>query len=419
MGGRLRMNKTPEELYGEREKRIIDAIALKRPDRVPVLPFFGSFASQYAGISLKEEQQDPEKAHEAVFRTTIDFEPDMAIPAHFFGPALEALGYRQLKWAGFGLPDNIGYQFVEEEYMKADEYDAFLYDPTDFMLRVYWPRVFGRLGVFGRMAPLREIISHYMGADTGFLPFATPAGLEALEALKRAGEESMKSFRILVEYAGRMMGAGFPILFGTATQTPFDTLGDFFRGTRGLMLDMYRRPETVIAACQKLLPRMLEMGVRGAKLSNNPRVFIPLHKGQEGFMNMEQFKRFYWPTFRELLTGLVNEGLNPVVLAEGTYTSRLDVIRDVPRGKIVYWFEDVDMAMAKEVLGGTACIMGSVPMSLMVGGSPDQVRDCCGKLIDTAGRDGGYIMSAAAVMDDSKPENVRAMIDFTKEHGVY
>jgi uroporphyrinogen-III decarboxylase len=185
------------------------------------------------------------------------------------------------------------------------------------------------------------------------------------------------------------------------------------------MLDMYRRPEKVQAACEKLLPIMLEPAVAAAKMSGNPRVFIPLHKGPEGFMSLEQFKKFYWPTLRELLVALVNEGLNPMVLVEGGYTSRLDIIKDVPEGKIIYWFEDVNMMKAKEALAGKVCIMGSVPMSLLVSGEPDQVRASCKRLIDTVGKDGGYIMSAAAVMDDAKPENVKAMMDFTREYGVY
>jgi hypothetical protein len=36
-----------------------------------------------------------------------------------------------------------------------------------------------------------------------------------------------------------------------------------------------------------------------------------------------------------------------------------------------------------------------------------------------AAKDGGYIMSAAAMLDGSKPENVKAMVDFAKEYRVY
>ena len=41
-------------------------------------------------------------------------------------------------------------------------------------------------------------------------------------------------------------------------------------------------------------------------------------------------------------------------------------------------------------------------MSFMVGGTPDEVVAYCNKTIDVAGKDGGFIMNAAAVMDDAK-----------------
>ena len=177
---------------------------------------------------------------------------------------------------------------------------------------------------------------------------------------------------------------------------------------------MYRKPEKLAAACEKLLPVMLETAVPAAKLSGNPRVLIPLHKGSDNFMSLDQFKKFYWPTLRELLIALINEGLNPVLLVEGPYTSRLDTIKDVPEGKIIYWFENVDIVKAKEALGGKVCIMGNVPMSLLATGTAEQVREYCKKLLDLFSKDGGYIMSAAAVLDDAKFENVRAMIDYTR-----
>jgi hypothetical protein len=49
------------------------------------------------------------------------------------------------------------------------------------------------------------------------------------------------------------------------------------------------------------------------------RVLIPLTKGSGRFMSLDQLKRFYWPTLRELLIALVREGLNPVLLVEGPY----------------------------------------------------------------------------------------------------
>ncbi|MGC1404458.1 MAG: uroporphyrinogen decarboxylase family protein, partial [Thermodesulfobacteriota bacterium] len=206
---------------------------------------------------------------------------------------------------------------------------------------------------------------------------------------------------------------------GGLCQAPFDTLGDFFRGTKGQMLDMYRRPEKVIQACEKLLPIRVEMGVNAARASGIPRVFIPIHKGLDGFMSMAQFKKFFWPTLREMMVALINEGLTPCPLWEGNCTSRLEVIKDIPAGKACYAFEATDLFKAKEILGDTVCIRGNVPLSLLATGTPEQVKAQCKKLIDTIGRGGGYIMDASTGLDDARPENVRALFDFTKEYGTY
>ncbi|HVN97868.1 MAG TPA: uroporphyrinogen decarboxylase family protein [Syntrophorhabdaceae bacterium] len=416
------MKKTPQELYREREKRVLDATQLKKPDRVPIMVMFGFFPARYVGMSVKEFMYDPDKLWKAQWKALTDFAPDMDQSPYglrFLGPLLDALDFKQLLWSGHGLTSDHSYQFVEGEYMLAEEYDHFLLDPSDFIVRRYWPRVCGALKGLEKLRPLHSIITYYMGFGTGLAPFSFPEVEQALEALKRAGQKSAQIASYGRLYSEKAKEAGFPLQSGGITQAPFDTLGDFFRGTKGLMTDMYRRPAKVIAACEKLLPIMLEMVVASTKASSNPRVFIPLHKGLDGFMSEEQFKKFFWPTLKELMIALIDRGLTPCPLWEGNCTSRLNIIKDVPQGKAIYAFEATDMARAKQVLGGTVCIRGNVPLSILATGTPEDVRAYCKRLIDVAGKDGGFILDAAAALDDAKTENVRAMFEFTKEYGVY
>jgi uroporphyrinogen-III decarboxylase len=84
------------------------------------------------------------------------------------------------------------------------------------------------------------------------------------------------------------------------------------------------------------------------------------------------------------------------------------------------WMVDQsDMAKAKETLGKNACLMGNVSSSMLRLSTPDEVKDYCKKLIDTAGKDGGFIMMNGAFFDEANPENVKAMVDFTREYGIY
>jgi uroporphyrinogen-III decarboxylase len=414
------MEKAPEQLYQEREKRTNDAIQLKVPDRVPIMSLFGFFPAKYKGITFEEAMYDYDKMMKAWVDTMVEFQPDMyenPFTIRYLGQIMETLDFKQLKWPGHGCDVMTSYQYIEGEYMKADEYDAFLFDPSDFMVRTYWPRVFGAFDPFKNLPPIHSIITYYMGMGA-FAAFDSPEIEDALKTLLKAAKEAKRLIGGAMEYAEKMKQLGFPPQFGGLSQAPFDTLSDFFRGTKGAMLDMFRHPDKILEACEKLLPIMLQIGLT-AKSRGHRRVFIPLHKGLDGFMSPDQFNAFFWPTLRKLILGLIDEGLNPVLLWEGDCTSRLETIADIPKGKAIYWFERTDIFKAKEVLGDTVCIRGNIPLSIMCTGTPDDIKKYCKKLIDLVGKGGGFIMDGSTVMDDAKPENVKAMINFTKEYGVY
>lgn len=185
------------------------------------------------------------------------------------------------------------------------------------------------------------------------------------------------------------------------------------------MLDLFRKPDKLLQAMERIYPVVLRNAL-AAKQRGVPRVFIPLHKGIDSFMSPDQFKTFYWPTLKRLILDLIREGLTPFAFWEGNCTSRLELIaQDIPRGKAVYMFEATDLFKAKEVLGDVVCIRGNVPLSILHGGTEDDVRSYCGKLIDRVAKGGGFILDASSNLDDAKPENLKAMIEFTKEYGRY
>jgi len=413
------MGNTKAALYAEREKRVLDAIALKVPDRVPIIVRYGYFPVKYAGITMQEFIYEPEKLWESQWKTIRDFPGDMIQNPYtnrLLGPLLDTLDCKQVMWPGRQLGPQGSFQFLEGERMLPDEYEAFLSDPSDFVMRRYWPRIFSALKGFEKLSPFRDMLS-YGGLVGGTFGFGLPEVVEAMEALKKAGEESAKVVVYLRRFAEKAKEEGFPLEVGATANAPFDELGDYFRGTKGIMLDMYRRPEMVIKACERFLPFMIEKAVAGARTSGNPRVFIPLHKGADGYMSREQFLKFYWPTLHELMVALIDRGLTPFPFIEGDYTSRLDIIRDIPAGKACYTFEATDVVQAKKVLGDRVCVRGNVPGSLLVAGTPDDVKKYCRTLIDTVGRDGGFILDTSTSLDDAKPENVRAMFEAAEAYG--
>jgi hypothetical protein len=398
----------------ERTIRIDSVIHLKVPDRVPVVLSLGYFPAKYAGTTCQDAFYDAVTWKAAVKKTVIDMSPDAwGSTGPTSGTALEALDFKQMVWPGHGMSPFHTHQFVEGEYMKPDEYDSFLEDPSDFLIRTYLPRVAGAFKAFQKLPHMTVLLF-------GPTSILSMEGLdEAVASMARARQDSLKWSRENSAMEKDIEGQGFPIFTKAATFAPFDIISDRLRGMRGSMLDMYRVPDKLLKTCDKLLPILLRSAIGRARATGNLRVFIPLHRGAEGFMSAPQFEKFYWPTLKRLLLGLVDAGLTPCPFFEGDYTSRLKHLSELPPGKVLGHFDTSDIVRVKKALGKTMCIMGNVPSSILQTGTPDEVREYCRTLIDTVGKDGGFILAPRSSIDEARPENIKAMIDFTKEYGVY
>lgn len=411
-----------KQAYIARTKRISDAIRLKMPDRVPIMPSFGFFPAISNGFTCEEVMFDYNKAHKAWMKTLTDFEPDAFISSGYAlsGPALKKLDYKQLLLPGYDISAEHVFQFVEGEYVKAEEfYDAFIDDPSDFMLRTYLPRICGTLTPLAAIHPLSELFGYYIAILNNMAIMGRPEIITALRSLADAAEEANKWMNSCIVEAIEIMSMGYPISAGAGTAAPFDIIGDFFRGTRGVMLDMYKVPDKILKAMDKLLPILIKIGVEQARQTGYPIVGIMLHKGADSFMSDEQYRHFYWPTLKKLMMGIIDEGFVPMPLFEGRNNSRLEIISDIPRGKAIYWFEDIDINKAADILGNKICFKGNVPVSLLCAGTVKEVKAYVKNLIDLLGKNGGLIVDSGAWFDEAKYENVKAMVSFAKEYGAY
>ena len=413
------MTSTAQERYQKRLNRVLDAVALKVPDRVPVLLINHFLGAKYGNITLKEAYYDPDKWYQANKKMLLELQPDMyQAPCLHINPgeAMNALDFKQIKWPGHGIPEDHSFQFVEGEYMKVEEYDALLDDPSDFAVRVYLPRICGSLEPFKNLPPLKAFLNGYIvfGMTAAF---TQPEVIEAFESLVKAGRAYLKYSEKEQAFYKEM--AEFPCWGVAAAIAPFDLISDMLRGMRGSMLDMYRNPDKLLEAQEKLYPMIIGSAILNSKMYNTQFVFMPLHRGADGFMSIEQFEKFYWPFLKKLIIDTIDAGLIPYVFFEGGYNERLEYLKELPKGKIIAQLDTTDIFKAKEVIGDTICIAGNMPVSLLQTGTPEKVKDYTKKLIDEVGRDGGYIMSTRGVLDEADPELVKVWVEFTKEYGVY
>ncbi len=414
---------TPSEEYMARERRVMDAVALKKPDRVPVATIAHSFMTRCEGLTEAQSLYDYDKTREAYKAATLRFNFDMTAPimTRFPGRAMELLELNTFKWPGYNQDDDLPYQFVEAEHMKAEEYDEFLRDPGDFTVRRMWPRMAKIFEPLAMLPPLYSMTSGYnMWAPLGSLAGLTPFQ-ELLKKLLQVGEEMNRYNAFQTRTVMELADMGYPTLTITTIHAPFDWLSDYFRGLKGTMFDMFRMPDKMKAAVDMLLPMQVQSGITQAKMSGNPRVFIPLHRGSDAFMSDAMFEEFYWPSLKALMLALIDAGLTPFPWFEGKYTNRLKYLAELPPGKIMGHFDSVDKKKFKEICGDVLCFYGDIPPSLLITGKPQEVKDYVKELIDMFSDTGALIIDGAVegIPAQSKPENVEAMMETVFEYGVY
>jgi uroporphyrinogen-III decarboxylase len=405
--------------YKERATRMIKAIKMEIPDRIPLHIPGGSIVAYNAGYTLHDMLYDYSKIKPAWLKWIQDYDQDSNdAPMFFCARAYEILDYKVNKWPGHGLPDTATLQnFVEKEYMQADEYDLFMRDQFDFGLRKFTPRT------WGAFAPLADMpsLSTYQGLPQRLMAMALdPAFRKMFKAVTEAAEEQAKLLKVVMECARITLESGYPPLMGGTMLAPFDTVADMLRGTHGSVMDMYRQPGKLLEALEVIAERSRESAVNMAAMARSPIIFVPMHKGDDSFMSLKQFEKFYWPTFRKLLLGCVNEGFIPMMVIDGSYNdARLNIISDLPRSSVVWTMEKTDMFKAKKILGDSACIAGNVTAAMLYTQTPPMIKEYCRKLIEGCGPGGGYILSLGSGIDKCDPANLRAIVEAAREYGVY
>jgi len=414
------INANAKKAYKQRIQRMIDVYNVKEPDRVPVSLMIGSLPAYLYGTDYYTCMYDYDKAVKAWDKFNQDFmdadslsSPGTVLP----GRVYDLLDYKLYKYPGHGLAKNAtGIQFVEGEYMKANEYDALILNPSDFWMRTYMPRIFGAFESWTLLTPFSNIIEL---PAMNFIPYTMPEVQNSLKTLINVGNELMKYMQVTAEFSRRTLEAGFPAARGAFAKAPFDVIGDTLRGTQGIISDMFRQPDKLLEAIDVITDLMIESVITSANASKGLAAMFPLHKGADGWMSEKQFDTFYWPSLKKVINALIDEGILVTLFAEGSYETRLESVNEFPKGAVTWLFDRTDMAKAKKVLGAKCCIAGNVPASLMATGTPKAVKDYCRKLIEVCGKGGGYILAGGAQVDNGKPENVRAMLDAAKEYGVY
>lgn len=412
-----------QKLFQERLNRVETAIHLGEPDKVPVFTFFSSYIQRAYGSNYANIFYDFEAAGEAAVKFHQDHpQLDIALTPQFTsGKANEIAGSTMIDWPGrpgTKVSPFSSHQVIERELMMQEEYPEMLNDFSGFMIRKYVPRAYSNLkGMAGLNLTPTIVLS------TGMLsPYYSPEAQDTFQKLAQIGAEDAKAAAATTKYNNILADMGFPPMMTGASEAPYDILGDYFRGTMGIFEDMIDpdMEDYVEQACYMFAEQQIQ-SLQYFRFVDMPvkRVFFPLHKAMDGFMSDAQYERFYWKPLKKIILALIDMGVTPYIYTEGPYRTRLHHLADVPKGKVFYHFEDVDMAEAKRVLGNTAAICGNLSISRMEFGKKEDIAEDVKQLLDVCAPGGGYLFDFNGSLENCKPENMEIMFETLDKYGKY
>ena len=148
-----------------------------------------------------------EKYKQAARKFSLDFGLDYTVFSGSFnsGKVFDILDMKTYSWPGRGNhPRDRGFQVLEAEFMKGDEYDALIADPEFFYSRIYMPRAFGALAGLGMLSTAWATVE-MPSAPFFLVPFGLPEGQKALKALLDAGQEALNWVNALEDLEGGIL----------------------------------------------------------------------------------------------------------------------------------------------------------------------------------------------------------------------
>ena len=357
------------------EERIIAAITHEKSDRISCAPLIESYASRFAGISNHDFFFDKDKAFSAFDSLKKQFPIwDIRRSVYFihYGPIQDKIGLLKCKKPGIELPADYEYQIEEYEAMSREDYQIILNKGYGEYVATFYEKAYGISKEEIKQAEKDLLVLH-------------------CEEIKNA-QRNNQAFL----YGAHLY---FPVSY-------FSNLRSFPEFIR----DMYKYPDLVCEAISIATDAVIQEGIEIINKTGIRRAFIGINRISSQFFSYAAFEKFVWPFIERFVYKLIEHDITPILHLDNDWTKNLHYFESLPKNKIIMELDgSTDIFRAKEVLANRICLLGDVPASLFVLGTPHDVEQYCTSLLSKIGNDGGFILGSGCTLPHkARHENVTA-----------
>ena len=364
------------------EERLRKTIRFEETDKILSGPSIMQFAATYAGITQQDFVEDPEKADEAYEKTFVElggWDIGRPIMSRLQGPPGFAMSTAR---PGRELIDSSVVQFVEHEVMLPEDYDYVIENGYNALIERLNKRV-------NPNPPVSSLSEEEIRQ------------IREREA-RRAEQEKQK-------WAARDV---VPLMNGMGSIPPFDIFS-IHRSVSKFPMDVIRMPDKVLAAIKASMPDIIANAKKDLENSPIKRIGTASSRSSATFISNKQFEKFVLPTWLEFVWAMADAGADIIFHCDCDWTRFMPYFKEFPAKRCLLQLDGAtDIFKAREILGDHMALHGDVPAPLLTLATPEEVYAYCKKLIDQIGKEGGgfVLSSGCSTPDNSKVENVRAMI---------
>jgi len=375
-------------------ERLRACVALQPVDRPGLLnSYTDRLAAMQAGMTYADILERPDDASTAMRRlwTRLGGYGDAV---YYAGGTdiyyLAVKHFTKINIPGKDVPRETYWQIVEKPNFSRDEYDILIKQGWTSFLLTMIPRVW---------TILPEDLAKY-------------GSIAAYHSAQ--SERSVTQYKKDTELWRQM---GVEVFVGASVPTPQMALS-CARSLMEYTMDLYEIPDKVEQALWVALPALIEGGIAGCEATGIPCVAIIVERGSGQLYPLDLFERFEWPMLKRMVEEFLRQGITPLLHLDTDWSKNLPYFREFPRGKVIASFDGTtNLFNAKKILRDHVCIMGDIPASMMVAGTPTQVEAYVRRLCDEVGDGGGFILGTGCSMPpNANIENVKTMVDVCKSY---
>jgi hypothetical protein len=366
-----------------REQRLMTAVRLGVPDRVPVSSMFDDFALRQKGLPILyggDALYLVRKLH-AIHDTFNDL-------GGYDSQWHAGVGFACSNWQGSCDMRVNSVPPGQDSSIITPEKESLLFEDYDKIIKLGWN-----------------------GFCRELYPRTTGLSLEQINMTQE------KLFKIYMEDLGWWKERGVPVTQGGVTPNP-EMILSLGRTLTQFTLDLYHYPDKIQAVLDAMVDDCIQNVLLNTRATGIPWANILLARGSSTFYNLPTFERFVFPYIKKMVTAFTSAGLMVNMHCDTNWILNLPYFKELPAGKCMVELDGTtDILKAKEILKGHMCIKGDVPATLLTLGKAEDVAAYCHRLIDNVGKGGGFVLSTGCTCPvDAKFENVKTMVDTAKNY---